>query len=170
MFTVIVHIVPFGVDQGIEPAVAAGVLSTIGAMSIVGRIVLGGAFDRFGARWSLLTCFAVLAASLGLLQFAESALSLFLFALIYGPAHGGFWTITSPSVAEYFGTRAHGTLFGLVVCCGTFGATLGPVVAGSLFDALGSYSSAFALLLGFSLAGLVAASMLPRYAKASATN
>ena len=73
LFTVIVHIVPYGVDHGIEPTVAAGVLSTIGAMSIVGRIVLGGAFDRFGARWSLLTCFAVLAASLGLLQFAESA-------------------------------------------------------------------------------------------------
>ena len=170
LFTVIVHIVPFGVDQGIEPTVAAGVLSTIGAMSIVGRIVLGGAFDRFGARWSLLTCFAVLAASLGLLQFAESAWSLFLFALIYGPAHGGFWTITSPSVAQYFGTRAHGTLFGLVVCCGTFGATLGPVVAGSLFDAVGRYSSAFALLLGFSLAGLVVASMLPRYIQAPAAN
>ncbi len=161
LFTVIVHIVPFAVDHGMEPTVAAGILSTIGAMSIVGRIILGGAYDRFGARRSLLTCFAILASSLVLLQFAESAWSLFLFAAIYGPAHGGFFTITSPSVAEYFGTRTHGTLFGLVVSCGTFGATLGPIVAGGLYDALGNYSGAFALLLGFSLAGLIVASMLP---------
>ncbi len=168
LFTVIIHIVPFAVDRGIEPTLAAGILSTIGAMSILGRIVLGGAFDRFGARRSLLTCFTILTASLVLLQFAGSAWSLFLFAMIYGPAHGGFFTITSPSVAEYFGTRAHGTIFGLVVSCGTLGATLGPVVAGSLFDALGSYGGAFALLLAFSLAGLVVASLLPRHVQTPA--
>ena len=163
LFTVVVHIVPFGVDQGMESTTAAGVLSTIGIMSIIGRIVLGGVYDRFGARRSMLTCFAILAASLVLLQFAESTWSLFLFATIYGPAHGGFFTITSPSVAEYFGTRAHGTLFGLVVCCGTLGATLGPIVGGSLFDTLKSYTGTFALLLGVSLIGLAVASVLPRY-------
>jgi MFS family permease len=150
-------------DHGTEPAVAAGLLSTIGAMSIVGRIVLGGAFDRIGPRWSLLGCFAILTASLVMLQFAESTWSLFIFAIVYGPAHGGFFTITSPSVAEYFGTRSHGTLFGLVVCCGTVGSTLGPLVAGGLFDALGSYKGAFALLLGFSVLGLFMASALPSH-------
>ncbi|MBT3332742.1 MAG: MFS transporter [Rhodospirillaceae bacterium] len=164
LFTVIVHIVPFAMDRGMEPTLAAGILSTIGGMSIIGRIVLGGAFDRIGARRSLLTCFAILTASLVLLQFVESAWSLFLFAMIYGPAHGGFFTITSPSVAEFFGTRAHGTIFGLVVTCGTLGATLGPIVAGSLFDMMGSYGGAFGLLLGFSLAGLVVASALPAVA------
>jgi MFS family permease len=168
LFTVVVHIVPFAVDNGMAPAVAAGILSTIGAMSILGRLLLGGAYDRFGARRSLLACFAILAASLVLLQFASSAWSLFLFAVIYGPAHGGFFTITSPSVAEYFGTRTHGTLFGLVVSCGTFGATLGPIVAGGLFDGFGSYSAAFALLLGISLLGVAVASMLPRHASAPA--
>ena len=166
LFTVIIHIVPFAVDHGMEPTMAAGILSTIGAMSILGRIVLGGAYDRFGARRSMLTCFAILAASLVLLQFAGSAWSLFLFAAIYGPAHGGFFTLASPSVAEYYGTRAHGTLFGLVISCGTFGATLGPIVAGSLFDAWGSYNGAFALLLGFSLAGLAVAGLLPRHDQA----
>ncbi|MBT5194598.1 MAG: MFS transporter [Rhodospirillaceae bacterium] len=170
LFTIIVHIVPFAVDHGMEPTMAAGILSTIGALSIVGRIVLGGAYDRFGARRSLLICFAILTASLVLLQFAGSAWSLFLFAAIYGPAHGGFFTITSPSVAEYFGTRAHGTLFGLVVSCGTFGATLGPVVAGGLFDTLGHYGGAFALLLGFSIVGLVVANMLPRPVQAPAAD
>jgi len=164
LFTIIIHIVPHAMDHGLAPTTAAALLSTIGAMSILGRLVLGGAFDRIGGRRSLMACFAILALSLVLLQFADSGWSLFLFAMIYGPAHGGFFTITSPSVAEFFGIRAHGTLFGLVVSCGTFGATLGPLVAGGLFDGTGSYGVSFALLLGVSLLGLLAASTLPRAA------
>ena len=162
LFTIVVHIVPFSADHGMGPSAAAGILSTIGAMSIAGRIALGSAYDRFGARQSLIVCFIILAISLALLQVSESIWSLFLFAAIYGPAHGGFFTITSPSVAEYYGTRAHGTLFGLVISFGTFGATLGPIVAGSLFDSAGNYNAAFALLLGISLLGLCVASTLPR--------
>jgi MFS family permease len=154
--------VPYATDHGLAPTTAAAILSTIGAMSILGRIFLGGAFDRIGGRRSLIVCFAVLTLSLVLLQFADTGWSLFLFAMIYGPAHGGFFTITSPSVAEFFGIQTHGTLFGLVVCCGTFGATLGPLVAGGLFDGTGGYSVAFALLLGVSLLGLLVASTLPR--------
>ena len=162
LFTIVVHIVPFSADHGMGPSAAAGILSTIGAMSIAGRIAFGSAYDRFGARQSLIVCFIILAISLALLQVSESIWSLFLFAAIYGPAHGGFFTITSPSVAEYYGTRAHGTLFGLVISFGTFGATLGPIVAGSLFDSAGNYNAAFALLLGISLLGLCVASTLPR--------
>ena len=162
LFTIIVHIVPHAVDQGLAPTLAAAVLSTIGAMSILGRVLLGGAYDRFGARRALMACFAVLAASMVVLLLSGPAWSLFLFAVIYGPAHGGFFTVTAPSVAEYFGTRAHGTLFGLVVSCGTLGATLGPLVAGGLFDGLGSYLGAFVLLLVMSLAGLAVAAFLPR--------
>jgi MFS family permease len=164
LFTVIIHIVPYAVDQGLAQTTAAAILSTIGGMSILGRLVLGGALDRIGGRWSLMVCFAVLVLSLVLLQFAASGWSLFLFAAIYGPAHGGFFTITSPSVAEFFGTRAHGTLFGLIVSFGTFGATLGPLVAGGLFDHSGGYEVAFALLLGTSLIGLLVACTLPRAA------
>jgi MFS family permease len=164
LFTIIIHIVPHAVDHGLAPTTAAAVLSTIGATSILGRLVLGAAFDRIGARRSLIACFTVLALSLVLLQFAGSGWALFLFALIYGPAHGGFFTITSPSVAVFFGTKAHGTLFGLVVSGGTFGDTLGPLVAGALFDGTGSYGIAFALLLGVSLLGLLVASTLPRAA------
>lgn len=163
LFTVIVHIVPLGIDRGMSPGLAAGILSTIGGMSIVGRIFFGGVFDRFGARKSLLICFTILTGSLAILQFTETSMSLFLFALIYGPAHGGFWTITSPAVAEYFGTRSHGTIFGIVVCCGTFGATLGPIIGGGLFDAVGNYNGTCLLLVAFSFFGLLFASMLPRF-------
>ena len=162
LFTVTIHIVPYAVDRDLTPTTAAMILSIIGGMSIAGRLALGGAFDRIGGRLSLVTCFVVLFLSLALLQMSGPAWSLFLFAVIYGPAHGGFFTLTAPSVAEFFGTRAHGALFGLVVSCGTFGATLGPVVAGQLFDNMGNYNVAFALLLCVSVFGLLVAYTLPK--------
>ena len=161
LFTVIIHIVPFAADRELAPTTGAALLSVIGGMSILGRMVMGAAFDCIGGRLSLVICFAVLFLSLVVLQFAGPAWSLFLFAAIYGPAHGGFFTLTAPSVAEFFGTRTHGTLFGLVVSCGTIGATLGPVVAGWLFDEMGNYSIAFTLLLGISVLGLVVAYTMP---------
>jgi MFS family permease len=161
LFTVIIHIVPLAADRGLAPTTGAALLSVIGGMSILGRMVLGGAFDRIGGRLSLVISFAGLVLSLVLLQFPGPTWTLFLFAMIYGPAHGGFFTLTAPSVAEFFGTRAHGTLFGLVVSCGTMGATLGPIVSGWLFDEMGNYGVAFGLLLGVSLIGLIVAYTLP---------
>lgn len=56
MPTVIVHIVPFATDMGISRAVAAGVLSTIGAVGAAGRLVTGALVDRLGARRALRFC------------------------------------------------------------------------------------------------------------------
>ena len=157
LVTVTVHIVPICIDQGLSPATAAQVLSTIGGASILGRILFGGSFDRFGAKRSLSLCFAVLLGSVLWLQVADVAWMLFVFALGYGAAHGGFFTLLSPSVAEYFGTRAHGVIFGAIFFGGSVGGTLGPLVAGRLFDISGSYDSAFLVLTGFSLFGLILA-------------
>ena len=44
---------------------------------------------------------------------------LFLFAVIYGLAHGSFFTAVSPTLAEFFGTGSHGLLFGIVLFSGT---------------------------------------------------
>ena len=80
---------------------------------------------------------------------------LFLFAPVYGISHGGFFVIASPSVANYFGTRFHGVLFGTVLFFGALGGTLGPVIIGRLFDVYRSYDHAFALLIAFTFFGFM---------------
>ena len=81
-----------------------------------------------------------------------------LFAVAYGFAHGGLFTVISPIVAEYFGLRSHGALFGIVFFSSMVGGAIGPVIAGHIFDTTGSYSLAFwtctavaAIALGFIL-------------------
>ena len=78
---------------------------------------------------------------------------------MYGFAHGGLFTVVSPTVAEFFGTRAHGVIFGGIVF---LGAVVGPVVAGRIFDVTGSYDSAFTGLAAMGAVGLVLALTLPR--------
>ena len=80
---------------------------------------------------------------------------------IYGFGHGGFYTVISPIVAEYFGLRSHGAIFGVVVFFGTIGGALGLIMAGSIFDVTSSYGPAFGGLAALAMVGLVLALRLP---------
>jgi MFS family permease len=143
LLIVMLHIVPHARDLGLAPLKAAGVLSTIGAVSMLGRFVCGLAIDRWGSKNIMATCFLLLMLGLAWLSVARQLWMLYLFAVIYGLAHGGFFTAISPLVAEWFGIESHGALFGIVVGFGTTGGAVGPFLAGRLFDFSGSYTSTF---------------------------
>jgi MFS family permease len=160
MLTIIVHIVPHALDLGLQPAPAAGVLSTIGGVSILGRFVMGLTNDRIGGKRSLTTCFVVMIGGLIYLQLADREWMLFLFAGIYGLAHGGFFTVVSPTVAELFGVGSHGVLFGIILFCGTIGGAIGPLMAGVTFDMTGSYRMVFLVLTGVLALGLMLVTLL----------
>jgi len=160
LLTIVVHIVPYARDLGLAPAYAAGVLSTIGGVSILGRIVMGAANDRIGGRAALIICLIVLFCSFVWLQLATEVWMLFLFAVVYGFAHGGFFTVVSPMVAELFGTGSHGLLFGIILFSGTLGGAVGPLMAGWTFDVTGSYRLVFLVLSVLTLIGFVLLLML----------
>ena len=153
LLTIVVHIVPFGRDQGLSPGTAAGVLSTFGGVSMIGRFTMGAVIDRIGGKRSLMVCFIILLASLLWLQVSSEAWMLYGFALFYGFSHGGFFTVMSPTVAELFGTVSHGTLFGLILFCGTIGGSVGPLLTGYLFDLTDSYRLAFFILIALASVG-----------------
>jgi len=154
LMTIMVHIVPHARDSGLEPIQAAGVLSTIGGVSMAGRLLTGLAIDRFGNRRSILVCFGILLFSLLWLRTAGEPWTLYFFAAIYGLAHGGFYTLISPVVAGLFGIGSHGLLIGIVAFTGAAGGAMGPVLAGYMFDQTQSYQPVFLLLIGAVLAGL----------------
>lgn len=151
LMVVLLHIVPHARDSGIPPVLAAGVLSTIGGVSMLGRFTSGLVIDHRGSKTVMNICFLLLLADLAWLQFADRLWMLYLFGIIYGLAHGGFFTAISPLVAEWFGIHFHGTLFGIVVCFGTLGGAAGPLLAGHLFDLSGSYQSTFWILIALAL-------------------
>ena len=160
LMIVMVHIVPFAMDINVSPTKAAGVLSTIGGVSMVGRFFSGLAIDRIGSRRVMIFCFFLLVAGLLWLQLAKELWMIYLFAVIYGIAHGGFFTTFSPIVAEFFGIKSHGALFGIAMFSGTFGGAIGPFLAGYIFDVTGGYGLAIWISILMSALGFVLISLL----------
>ena len=160
VFTVLLHIVPHAIDLGIPPNWATRVLATIGGLSIVGRIIMGFSSDRIGNKWALTICYGFLCVSLGWLLLANRLWMLFVFATVYGFAHGGFFVVMSPLIAEFFGTASHGAIFGMMIFVSNIGGAIGPLLAGYVFDLTGSYRGMLWGLPLISTVGLGAALML----------
>lgn len=162
LMTIPLHIAVHGMDMGMAPPLAAGLLSVIGGASVAGRLLVGALADRIGGRLAFVFCFTPLIA--GLLAFPGVAPGPALYGAVavYGFAHGGLFTIVSPTVASYFGMRAHGAIFGTVLFFGTIGGSIGPIAAGWIHDATGDYLLAFRGLAVLAATGLALALSLPR--------
>lgn len=156
----LVHIVPHATDLGVSAITAAGILAVIGGVSAVGRIGIGSASDRVGNKQVLILVFVLVLIAFLWIQFAKELWMLYLFAVIFGFAYGGLVVLESPMTAELFGMKAHGAILGVVHFGATIGGAISPVLTGRLFDITGSYQSAFWLFAGFSVAGLILASLL----------
>jgi len=122
---------------------------------MLGRFSMGVINDRIGGKRSLIISTIIFLCGLIWLQIAKDAWMLFLFASIHGFAHGSLYTIISPIVAELFGTKSHGVLFGIVWFSGHIGGAIGPLMAGRVFDITGSYQIAFMILIGMTVLGLL---------------
>ena len=161
LMTVPLHIAVHGMDLGMTRGVAAVLLTVIGGASIVGRLTVGTFVDRIGGRNAYLVCLVPLVTSLLVLMVADTRAPLFAVVALYGFGHGGLFTVVSPTVAELFGTRAHGAIYGGIYFFGTIGGAAGPIMAGRVFDVTGSYEYAFAALAVMGAAALLLMASLP---------
>ena len=160
--TVPLHIAVHGMDLGMTAQLAATLLSVIGAASVVGRLAIGTFSDRIGGKRGFILCFIPLIISLVALLGIDTPWLLFVALAFYGFGHGGLFTIVAPTIAEFFGTRAHGAIFGAIVFFGTIGGAIGPILAGRIFDTTGSYDPAFITLAVMAALGLLLVLSLPR--------
>lgn len=144
---IIVHQVPFLIEQGgMSEGAAAASITIMTAISIIGRLGFGGAADKFSS--TPVMAMSLITTALGLALFAtvrepwQVAYALPLFAIGFGAAI----PLRSVIQAEYFGLRAFGAIQGLLLTVTTVFAVAGPVMAGFLYDEMGSYRLAFVLL------------------------
>lgn len=145
-FTIMVHIAPHAVDLGLSTVAAAGIISLMGVSSIVGRLTTGKLIDRIGLRRTMTIGLAGWVLAYAWLQWPGGTWTLYLFAVAYGFNHGGLFTAVSPLIAELFGTRAHGSIFGAVLVSAAFGGAIGPYWAGRMFGLTGNYTVVFVIL------------------------
>jgi len=158
--TVLVHAVPYAEGLGISKTVAAGIVSVYGAVSMFGRLTMGFLGDRLGHKRAMVICFIIAIIGMSWLQAARELWMLYLFAVIYGFNHGGFFTLISPLIAGLFGTRSQGAILGIVIFSGTVGGSIGMTLSGYIFDVTGSYRLAFMILLALVVFGLVMTALI----------
>ena len=125
----------------------ASVVITLMTVAQIGGVLLGWWIgDRYDKRRIAGLCMLMHGAGLAMLTYAQGYAMLGAFALL----HGGAWGLRGPFMqairADYFGRRAIGMILGLSSLVIVFGQIGGPMIAGMLADATGSYMTGFTLL------------------------
>ena len=161
---VFTHQIAFIIGRGYDAVLAATLAGSIGLASLPGRFVLNVLSDRLGSRWLLAGCFAFQAIGIVALVHGTSLAWLVLYVVLYGAGFGAVSPLRASVLAEQFGRRAYGAIIAAQGLPVAMCAAAGPLVAGWLYDTLGSYRVGFWLTAtALALAALaVAATPKPR--------
>jgi MFS family permease len=140
---VMVHLINYATDNGIDPLVAATFVGVIGLASIASRLSMGVITEKIGLYWGFLLIGVSLTLSFVLLLFTRSVWSFYVFTLLFSIPYGGEVTQIPLVIGRYFGTRSMSTLVGMTVFAIGVGGALGPWLAGKIYDLTSSYNAAF---------------------------
>lgn len=150
---VLLHLVAYLTDMGINAKTAAGIFGISGAASAAGTILSGIVVDRIGGRNALVAATSLQAITVFLLMNAQTLWVFYILAATMGLGLGGLVTPYPVLSREFFGEKVVGTIYGIQLAFATTGMALGGLIGGYLFDYSGSYQYAFLFSL---TAGLVA--------------
>ena len=165
MFTTMTHIAAHGLNVGLSLKDSALLLSIIGFSSIFGRLSIGVLADRLGGKKTYMICLIPMTIALLTIPFTENILFIYILLCLYGFSHGGHFTIAPFIIAENFGLKNLGAIFGKITFFGAIGSVTGPIVAGAIFDLTQSYYYAFLLVGALALISIVSLTYLPNKEK-----
>jgi len=161
-FFVSTHVVAFAQDRGVATLVAGNLLAFMGLTALLGVFAAGALSDRLGPAWPTAASFVARILAFGLLMLDQSAVSIAIFALVFGATFLVTAPLTVLFVSDIFGLRHLGSLTGLITLVHHMSGAVGAYLGSAIFDRTGSYdvvmpimlgSSALALLLTFPLMG-----------------
>ena len=139
---------------------AASVATIVGLISIcnaVGRVLFGGMYDKFGRSLSMQLVnglFILTSVVLLLAMSSRSVVVVIIGFVIGGLAYSGVTPTNSAFCRAYFGPTSCPVNFHLINSNLIF-ASFGSTISGALYDASGSYSSTFFLIIGLAVAGIL---------------
>jgi len=143
IFTPLVHLVPLARGLGIDPLVAATLISAIGMAGIFGRLVMGSASDRIGRRPAIGVGLVLQVAAFLGFAVADALPGLYAASIAFGFSYGAVAALFPAMVADFFGRGRAGGLVGLLFAMAGSMAAWGPLSAGFIYDRTGSYGPAW---------------------------
>ena len=158
----IFHMVSYAMSCGIAPMAAVTIYSVEGLAGLGGRLLLGVAGDRYGAKRVLITGLLIQALAIGAYPFVRELGEFYFMAVIFGAAYGGVMPLYAVLARDYFSQSIMGTVFGAATMLSSLGMSAGPVVGGWIFDSFGGYSWLFFASLGLAVGAMAIAFAFPR--------
>ncbi len=161
--SVLAHLVPMLIGRGVEPAMAALCMSSLGFGLIFGRILAGYLMDYFFAPYVTAVFLGGLLAGVMILATGASGPVVFLAAFLVGLATGSEISEIAYIVSRYFGQKAFGVIYGTMFAAFQFGSAIGAYAMGRYFDHAGNYLNALWVVSALVAAGILLMLMMGRY-------
>jgi MFS family permease len=146
------HVPVYIVDRGLEGWTAAAILSLIGLFNIFGSLTSGYLSTKISKKVILSTLYFLRGISICFFIFLPPSN---INSFIFGATFGFLWLATVPAtsgiVAQMFGTKYLGLLYGIVFLSHQIGSFLGAYLGGLFHDLYGSYDYAWYLAIALSI-------------------
>ena len=155
--TITAHQVAYLKDIGFSPIVASIVLGVIPGMSILGRLGFGLLGVRFEVRYLAIISSITQVIALVILLATKNLLLIYTYAMLFGISYGALVVALPTFIGAYYGRAHYAQILGLIFPLAAIAEAAGPIMAGAINDAMGTYTLAFAIITGFSTVGLVCA-------------
>ncbi|XP_053406812.1 monocarboxylate transporter 12-like [Mercenaria mercenaria] len=145
-YLVYLHLPNYIVEMGFQPSVAANLVSLSGILTIVGRILTGCIATVKYIRDDILYCLPMFI--LGIMTIVYPHISStfaghLTYAIFLGLFFGNAYVLTASVSVKHIGIVNLAKAIGIQYCFAGLGALLGPIMAGIIVDAGGSYEDAF---------------------------
>lgn len=165
-----------GIAREVGTQISAATIATVvGLISIfngIGRVILGGMYDKIGRRFTMQIVNVLFLIASGLLIFAifsKSFILIIIGFIVGGLAYGGVTPTNSAFTSSYFGQTYYPVNFSLIntnLIIASFGGT----VAGALYDNTQSYLSCFFMIIALAVVGILISLAITRIDRRARTS
>jgi MFS family permease len=138
-----VHMVAYLQDRGFDLTLAATATGLVGAMQVLGRIVLGLVGDRAPLRVTSALVLGLQPIAILVLLIAPGIVGVFAFIALFGAAKGAMTLIRPAFVANLYGRARYASIAGALAAFVLGATALAPISAGVAYDLLHSYDPLF---------------------------
>jgi len=138
--TVLVHLIPMMTDRGMSIKEAIGTFAYLGMSIVGGRLIAGYLMDKFFAPYVVIAFMFGPVIGLALFAMGATGFEAAICTALIGIAIGAEFDVMAYFTSRYFGQRSFGEIYGYSYSGFKLGASIGPLVMGLTYDAIGRYT------------------------------
>ena len=146
--SVISQLVPHLQQVGFSLSAASGAMMLLAFFGTTSKLIFGRLSETMTARLAFVVILILQGAGLAILVVSEDSLASWVGISVLGLGMGGVGTLTPLLIADLFGLKQFGSIMGLTRLPVIIPVIVGPLMAGIIFDATGSYNLVFLITIG----------------------